>query len=205
MGQNKKIGIMGGTFNPIHTGHLILAEAAYELYHLDKVLIMPTKNQYYKDNSELAANGERLDMIELAIASNPHFELSTLEYQRNGTTYTVDTLEALNKTNPECEYYFIMGADSLGYMETWKDYSRILKLSTILVASRNDAGTQSVLKLSKKFQHQYSYARIYHLDSPSIEISSKEIRARIKQNRTIKYLVPESVENYIKKKKLYNS
>lgn len=205
MARNKRIGIMGGTFNPIHTGHLILAETAYEVYDLDTVVFMPTKNQYYKENDDLVANGERLDMIELAIASNPHFELSTLEYERTGTTYTVDTLEELNEQDPECEYYFIMGADSLASMITWRDYPRILELATILVASRDEKGTRAILELSRTFKEEYEYARIYHLDSPSIGISSKSIRARIKQNKTITYLLPEPVEHYIKTKQLYNN
>ena len=203
MGQNKKIGIMGGTFNPIHIGHLILAETAYEDFKLDSVIFMPNKNQYYKENDDSVTNGERLCMISLAIESNPHLELSTMEYERPGTTYSVDTFEELNKEHPDCEFYFIMGADSLGYLETWKDYPRILQLATILVASRDEAGRISIIKRSREFKREHDCTRIYHLNSPSVGISSKDIRTRVKQKQTIKYLVPQPVEDYIKKHQLY--
>ena len=115
----KKIGILGGTFNPIHHGHLILGQAAKEEFGLDEILVMPTKNPAYKTISGGVTEQNRVDMIKLAIAGFSYFRFSDMELNREGTTYTVDTLRALTKENTDCRYYFIMGADSLYQIETW--------------------------------------------------------------------------------------
>ena len=112
-----KIGIMGGTFNPIHNGHLLLAETAYEDFDLDKVLIMPVKEPAYRNISSNVSSTDRIEMVKLAIADNTHFELSLLEMEREGYTYTVDTVRQLKEEHPEHDYYFIMGADSLYHFE----------------------------------------------------------------------------------------
>ena len=119
MEKKKKIGIMGGTFNPIHHGHLLLAERDYHQFGLDKILVMPTKNTYYKKMPDNVTEEQRIDMIKLAIADNEHFELSLEEINREGITYTYETLLNLTRDNPDCEYYFIMGADSLYHIESW--------------------------------------------------------------------------------------
>ena len=113
MSRNRKIGIMGGTFNPIHFGHLLLAETAYHQFSLDEILFMPTKNPYYKKLGNSVTEEDRVQMVKLAIKDNAHFTFSGEELNREGTTYTVETLKNLTQKNPDCEYYFIMGADSL--------------------------------------------------------------------------------------------
>ena len=135
----KKIGILGGTFNPIHHGHLILGQAAKEEFGLDEILVMPTKNPAYKTISGGVTEQNRVDMIKLAIAGFSYFRFSDMELNREGTTYTVDTLRALTKENTDCRYYFIMGADSLYQIETWKDPDQIFAMADILVATRNDS------------------------------------------------------------------
>ena len=121
----KKIGILGGTFNPIHHGHLILGQAAKEEFGLDEILVMPTKNPAYKTISGGVSEKNRVDMIKLAIRDFPYFKFSDIELKREGTTYTVDTLRELTKQDTDCRYYFIMGADSLYQIETWKDPGQI--------------------------------------------------------------------------------
>ena len=131
-----KVGIMGGTFNPIHNGHIALAQSAYKTLALDKVLFMPSGKSYMK-NRVLDAR-QRIAMIDRAISPYPYFELSTIEVERAGNTYTSETLRLLNQQNPQIHYYFIMGADSLFHIETWKDPEIIFSLSTLVCAVRDE-------------------------------------------------------------------
>lgn len=203
--KKKKIGIMGGTFNPIHFGHLILAEAAYEQYHLDKVLIMPAKEPSHKTISDTITEEDRVEMVKRAIKGNDHFELSLLEINREGITYTIDTLTELHEEDSEIEYYFIMGADSLFHFNSWKEPEKILKLTNILVANR-DLSTFSALNSQIDYlSDKYDEANISLLDTPNLEISSHALRKRVRQNLSIKYYVPESVEEYIKDHGLYQN
>ena len=144
MAEHKKIGIMGGTFNPIHFGHLLLAETAFHQFKLDEILIMPTKNPYYKKISNSVTEEDRVTMVELAIEDNQHFRLSKEELNREGTTYTVETLSHLTRKHPEYEYYFIMGADSLYHIESWKEPEKILNMAVIVVAGRAGTGRNTM-------------------------------------------------------------
>ena len=197
----RKIGIMGGTFNPIHNGHLLLGEMAYEQFDLDKVLIMPAKNPYYKTISSNILEEDRVEMIRRAIADNPHFQFSDIELQREGMTYTVDTLEILTKKYPDVEFYFIMGADSLYHMETWRDCERILKLSKIVAASRDDS--YSAIDAQIEYINDKYDAEVLRLNSPNLEISSSYLRKQMKLGRSCRYLLPDSVREYIMERKLY--
>lgn len=199
--QRRKIGIMGGTFNPIHNGHLLLGEMAYEQFGLDKVLIMPTKHPYYKDISGNIMEKDRVAMVRLAVKDNPHFEFSALELNREGTTYTVDTLEELHQKFPENDYYFILGKDSLDYLESWKDVTRIFKLCKIIAASRDDLDgkiDEKIAYLNRKY-----HAEIFRLYSPNLEISSSYLRKELSTGKSCRYLVPDSVLAYIKENRLY--
>ncbi len=197
----KKIGIMGGTFNPIHFGHLLLAETAFHQFNLDEILIMPTKNPYYKKISNSVTEEDRVAMVELAIEDNAHFRLSKEELNREGTTYTVETLSQLTARHPDYEYYFIMGADSLYHIESWKDPAQILKLATIVVAGR--AGTGSSLSSQIEYIENKYDSEIYRLNSPVLEISSNDIRRRIRDGESIRYLLPAKVADYIYEHGLY--
>ena len=192
---------MGGTFNPIHNGHLLLGEMAYEQFDLDKVLIMPAKNPYYKTISSNILEEDRVEMIRRAIADNPHFQFSDIELQREGMTYTVDTLEILTKKYPDVEFYFIMGADSLYHMETWRDCERILKLSKIVAASRDDS--YSAIDAQIEYINDKYDAEVLRLNSPNLEISSSYLRKQMKLGRSCRYLLPDSVREYIMERKLY--
>lgn len=197
----KKIGILGGTFNPIHFGHLILGQSAKEEFGLDKVLVMPTKNPVYKTISGGVSEQNRIDMIKLAIRDFPYFEFSDMELRRNGATYTVDTLRELKKQNYEDQYYFIMGADSLYQIETWKEPDKILSMVNVLVATRNDS--RSALDAQIEYLEEKYDGKIFHLSSPSIEISSNEIRKKNISGQSIHFFLPEAVIDYIERNGLY--
>jgi len=199
-----KVGIMGGTFNPIHFGHLILAETAYEEIGLDRILFMPSKNPPHKDSTEVISEEHRLKMVELAVQGNPHFQLSTIELDREGTTYTVDTLAQLTKENPNTDYYFIMGADSLIKLETWKNCQGVLDLCTVVVAGRDDLKTEDIQLKIQYYKDKYG-ARIITLNMPSYELSSGFLRDRISKGKSIQYYVPEKVKDYILSNFLYMS
>jgi nicotinate-nucleotide adenylyltransferase len=199
-----KIGIMGGTFNPIHYGHLFLAENAYEQIGCDKILFMPSKNPPHKAKPEDITEQQRVDMVSLAIADNPHFELSTFELEREGFTYTADTLTLLKKENPDTTYYFIVGADSLFMMQNWKDPQVVFDLCTVVVASRDHVDMDKISQHSEYLKKQF-HANILLIDMPTIQIASANIRERAEQHKTIRYYVPKSVIDYIDRNGLYTA
>ncbi|MBD5445090.1 MAG: nicotinate-nucleotide adenylyltransferase [Lachnospiraceae bacterium] len=193
---------MGGTFNPIHIGHLIIAERAREQFDLEEVLFMPCGMPYMKDTSELLPSDIRAKMVSLAIKDNPFFILSTIEIEKKGSTYTYETLEQLKSENPDTEYYFILGADSLWTISDWKEPEKIFKNCHILAAVRDDKSTQDmenhIIFLKNKFG-----ADIFLLKTGQIEVSSTVIRNLLKEDLSIRYLVPNAVYDYIIKNELY--
>ena len=199
----RKIGIMGGTFNPIHNGHLILGQTAYEQFGLDEILFMPNKKPYYKKMSKNVTDEQRCDMVKLAIENNDSFTFSDIEVLRDGVTYTVDTLRILTEQNPDCEYYFIMGADSLFHFDSWKEAGEIVKMAVLLVATRDSMATFDIESQIEYLQSEFEDARIECLFSPSLEISSNQLRKRCKEGKSIRYLVPDSVAFYIQEHNLY--
>ena len=192
----RKVGIMGGTFDPIHIGHLILGENAYLQFGLDKVVFMPSGNPPHKKDRDSGTDLQRMDMVKLAIASNTHFEISDIEMNEDGYTYTYRTLERLVKEHPDTEYYFIIGADSLFYFDSWKNPQRIADACTLVVATRNHTSDE---KLDEKieFVRKLFNAKIEKLDTENIDCSSSQIRSWIKEGHTVKYYVPDTVINYI--------
>ncbi len=201
--NRKKIGIMGGTFDPIHIGHLILGEKAYEQLSLDKVLFMPSGNPPHKKNRPGRASDEqRVEMVRRAISNNPHFELSLAEMNEEGYTYTYRTLEQLTNQNPDTDYYFIIGADSLFDFEDWKNPQRICHASSIVVATRNhipihDLDAKMHL-LADKFQGEF-----IRLDTLNMDVSSHMIREWIHHSRSVRYYVPNDVRYYIEEQNIY--
>ncbi len=195
----QRIGIMGGTFNPIHNGHIYLAKCAYETLKLDRVLFMPSGNSYLKKNVLDAEH--RVGMTQAAIEKYPYFELSLVEVEREGNTYTYDTLQHLTEENPDTEYYFILGADSLLYIDKWKKPEIIFELCTLVCAVRNDSDL-SVLH-AKGEELAKLGAKIIYLNMDKIDISSTVIREGLKMGMDISAMVPEAVLRYIKQEHLY--
>ena len=203
MDENKKrVGIMGGTFNPIHLGHLIIAEAAYEAYNLDEVLFVPSGVSYMKDQSEILDAKKRVHMTGLAIEDNPHFALSTIEIDRDGNSYSYETLETLRKQNPNTEYFFLVGSDTLFALETWKHPEILLPSCTILVAVRDGVPMEKMQEHAKYLEEKFG-GSIKLLTTPNIEISATDIRNRLVERRNVKYFVPDSVLDFINKYDLY--
>jgi nicotinate (nicotinamide) nucleotide adenylyltransferase len=201
--NNKKVGIMGGTFDPIHIGHLILAEKAYEQFDLEKVLIMPSGNPpHKKDRKGLRSIEERVEMVRRAVNGNPHFEVSLIESIDAGYSYTNNTLSQLKKIHPNTEYFFIMGADSLFNFEQWREPAEICEKCTLVAAVRDNI---SHTKLDNQIAHlkEKLGANIKKLETYNIDISSQMIRQLIKEEKTIKYYVPDLVIEYIEEKGIY--
>ena len=198
----KKVGILGGTFDPIHTGHLILAEAAYESFSLDYVLIMPNGNPPHKAGQVNATMEQRTRMVELAVADNPHLKVSDFEKTPQDYHYTYETLEFLKKEHPDTDYYFILGADSLVHFHTWMEPRRICEACSILAATRDHMESEELTARIQELSRVFG-AHIYPMETPNIDISSNRIRERVRTGRSIRYYVPEAVEEYIYKKGLY--
>lgn len=198
----KKVGILGGTFDPIHTGHLILAEAAYESFSLDYVLIMPNGNPPHKAGQVNATMEQRTRMVELAVADNPHLKVSDFEKTPQDYHYTYETLEFLKKEHPDTDYYFILGADSLVHFYTWMEPRRICEACSILAATRDHMESEELTARIQELSRVFG-AHIYPMETPNIDISSNMIRERVRTGRSIRYYVPEAVEEYIYKKELY--
>lgn len=189
-----KQAFLGGTFDPPHLGHLMLAQEALEQYSLEKVFFVPSRNPPHKNSYEISDFNHRLRMVELAIMGNQSFQVADLE-SREFPSYTVDMLENISTDNYRpC---FIIGMDSLREMHTWRKPERILELADILVGTRPDSDSSSV---NPDFLNKVSL-----FEFPGIWISSSDLRKRIKQGRSISYLVPERVENYIRSGGLYGA
>ncbi len=200
--HKRKIGIIGGTFNPIHVGHLIIAEMAFEQYELDKVLFMPASQPPHKIGEPIEEDVYRVAMVELAINDNPHFELSLLEINRQGLSYTSMTMEQLADEYKDTEFYFIVGGDSIDAIETWREPGKILRLCHMVACIRNQLDTERLDQQIEYLDQKYQ-TRVYKLEVPKIDISSTVIRERLKSHNSVKYLVPDNVIDYIKKHGLY--
>ena len=198
-----KIGIMGGTFDPIHIGHLLLGEFAYEDFGLDEIWFLPNGNAPHKETADTGTSLEhRIEMIRKAIEGVPHFRLNLHEANTEEHSYTYQTMQEFNQMFPEHEFYFILGADSLFSIEQWKYFREIFPTCTILAAMRDDKDAwemqRQILYLTEKYG-----ARIRLLQAPLLEISSTVIRDRASRDLGVRYMVPDSVAEYIRTNHLY--
>ena len=198
----KKTGIMGGTFNPIHNGHLALAQAALRQYALEEVLFVPCGQPYMKDPLSIAPCGDRVRMTALAISGQPAFRLSTIEADSAGDTYTYQTLEQLRRDNPDEDYYFIMGADSLFHITEWKCPERIFAACHILAATRDGRTEDDMREQLQRLERAY-HADVRLLQMDAVPVSSTEIRRRIAAGEPVDGELPEAVADYIREKGLY--
>ena len=201
-----RIGIMGGTFNPIHTGHLLLAEHALEEASLDQVWMIPTGCSYLKrkEGIDILPAVERYKMVCLAIEGNERLRCLDIEIRRPGNSYSYETMEWLHREYPEDVFFFICGADCLFTMENWKCADRLFASCEILAAVRGDADVKSMRAKIAELEDRFA-AKIELLSFRRVEISSSEIRNRRKEGRSVRYLVPETVRDYMEKKGLYQN
>ena len=201
--MKKRIGIMGGTFDPIHIGHLILAEKAYEELALDEVWFMPSGNPPHKQNREgRASDQQRVEMVRKSIADNPHFRLSTEEMHPDGYTYTYETLERLHKKYPDQTFYFIIGADSLFNFDTWMEPERICQEAVLVVATRDHTPLKELDQQMQLLSQKYN-GNFIRLDTMNIDVSSELLRSWHESGQSLRYYVPKPVISYIEKNDIY--
>jgi nicotinate-nucleotide adenylyltransferase len=191
-----KIGILGGSFNPVHIGHLLVAEDIIEKLKLDKIIFIPAYDPPHKKN--LLNFERRWQMLKMAIAKNPLFELSGIEKQRSGKSFTIDTLRELKKQYPKDKLFFIMGTDQFAELSTWKEPDKLFQLAEIIVMRRPGF---ELKKYPKRVAAKEKSVTL--LDVIQIDIASAEIRYRIKNNLSIRYMLPEPVLHYIIRNRLY--
>ena len=200
--QNKKIGILGGSFDPIHNGHLAIAQSAYKDFNLDEVWLIPAGHSPNKDEDKMTSATMRAEMTALAAQNIPHFKLSTYEIDKEGTSFTYLTLTDFKEQYPNTDFYFIMGADSLDYFDAWRHPDIICQKAVILVAVRDDMDLDDIQAKIEHIKEQFQ-AEIYPLSCEKIDISSSEIRANLKNGIDIRNKVPQAVSDYITVHGLY--
>lgn len=193
----ERLGILGGTFDPIHYGHLAIAEEAAEVFALDRVLFIPAGMPPHK-RGERAGAAHRLRMVELAIAGNARFALSRVEIDRPGPSYTADTLRLLRADYPAAAFYLIMGADMALEFHAWRDPDGILAQAQVIAATRPGFDLAGLAALP-------TAGRFHLMDAPGLYISSTDLRARLRAGRGIRYLLPEAVAEYIRRERLYSA
>lgn len=198
----RRIGLLGGTFNPIHIGHLALAEWALEEKNLEEIWLIPTGIPYMKDLSELASCEDRLYMTELAVKQNPRFRCLDIEARKKQRSYSFETLEQLHLLYPDNEFFFILGADCLFSIENWKNPDRIFRYCTIIAAVRDDS-VLSVMEEKKLALERKYQGTIHLLPFLRMSVSSTEIRQRFRSGKSVRYLVPDAIISYMEEKRLY--
>jgi nicotinate-nucleotide adenylyltransferase len=188
-----RLGVMGGTFDPIHVGHLVTAEEALHQFRLDKVVFVPTGRPWMKEHEVVASPKDRSRMVEIGIEPESRFSVSRIEVDRGGQTYTVDTLRALREADPDRELWFITGADAMLEIMRWKEPETLFGLARFIAATRPGYDVASLA----------SHADVSVMAIPALAISSTDIRTRVRERRPIRFLVPQGVERYIAEEGLY--
>ncbi|RLL48018.1 nicotinate-nucleotide adenylyltransferase [Oceanobacillus piezotolerans] len=187
----KRIGILGGTFDPPHLGHLLIAEEVRVKLDLTEIWFIPTYTPPHKDNAKTDAS-HRINMLEIAIANNPYFKINTIEIEREGKSYTIDTITALGEDYPDYQFYFIIGADMVEYLPHWERIDELVQLIQFVGVKREG------YKLETKYP-------VIEVDIPSIDISSSMLRKRLRSNQPVKYIVLDEVYRYIREMGLYEN
>ncbi len=197
-----KAGVLGGTFDPIHTAHLVMAEEVRVRLKLDEILFVPAGEPWLKTDQFISPAAHRVQMVRLAIKGRPHFKLSTVEVERAGPSYTVDTIAELRQQLGD-EIFFILGWDSLSSLPQWREPSRLIKMCCLVAVPRPGYPAPNLPALESLIPGISE--RLVMMDKPEIDISSSEIRERVARGLPIRHLVPEAVERYIKQHKLYQA
>lgn len=202
----KRIGVMGGTFDPIHNGHLVTAEEAWRQFGLDQVLFVPSGHPPHKEDRKSLDPEDRYLMAVIATATNPHFKVSRMEIDRPGPSYTIDTVKELHRIyGNNTDVFFITGADAILEILTWKQPEQVLQEATFIAATRPGYDLKRLeasLPEAEKVRHATN-PRVLVMEIPTLAISSTDIRARVKEGRPITYLVPEGVSEFIEKNRFY--
>jgi nicotinate-nucleotide adenylyltransferase len=198
--MTSRLGIFGGSFDPVHLGHLILAEQCRVLEELDRVLFIPAARPPHKSDQELTPFHHRVEMLTLAISGNPGFEVDELEKDRPGPSYTVDTLEAIHRREPAAELWLILGADSVVDLPKWYEPRRIVELAGLLVVGRPGMTMPDAVELQRELGRA---VRMRAVESPPIGIASRDVRQHLAAGRSVRYQIPRAVEAYLEDKKLY--
>lgn len=199
-----KTGIMGGTFNPIHNGHLMLAEHVMEEFGLDEIWFMPNGNPPHKRQESIGTStSDRLEMVRIAIGDCPKFSIQPYEAEKKTVSYSYQTMEEFRKSYPDRDFYFIIGADSLFQMETWGHPDRLLSCCTVIAAKRDSKETDQDMQKQISYLEEKYHAQILLSRSPVFEVSSSEIREMIQRNHPIEGLVPDGVADYIRENHIY--
>ncbi len=200
--DSRRIGILGGTFDPIHNAHLLLGEAAREQFGLDRVIFIPNNLAHFKNRKEISGREERYQMVKMAIDGNPYFTCSRLEIDKDTGSYTIDTIEDLKRMYPGDEIYLILGADSVLGIDSWYRSKDLLTSCIILAATREDDDLAVLDKKRRELKNLYN-ADIRLLTFNRIDISSTDIRQRIRLGRSVRYMLPNECIEYICIKGLY--
>ncbi|WP_066257735.1 nicotinate-nucleotide adenylyltransferase [Neobacillus drentensis] len=187
-----KVGILGGTFDPPHNGHLLIANEVLSTLQLDEIWFLPNQEPPHKKKSESISNEDRLQMLELAIGGNDAFRVETIELHRQGPSYTVDTMKMMNNQYPNHQFFFIIGADMIEYLPKWHKIDELIKLVQFVGVER------------PSYSSQTDYPVLY-VDVPALDVSSSMIRDRVKNGKTVRYLLPDSVIQFIEEKHLYGT
>ena len=194
------IGILGGTFNPPHVGHLVMAQEAYDQLELDRVVLMPVAVPPHKEAREDPGAAERADLCRLAVGDDARFDVSTLEVDRGGASYTVDTLRLFHDLEAEHDLIFIVGGDMAQSLPAWREPEAILALARLAVAEREGARREDI---ARRLEPLHNGDRVLFFDMPRIDVSSSAIRRRVAEGRPIRYLVPDAVAAAIAERGLY--
>jgi nicotinate-nucleotide adenylyltransferase len=197
-----RIGIFGGTFDPVHVAHLILAEQSREQGQLDQVWFVPAGQPPHKAHHEVTPFAQRAEMLSLALAGNPAFRVEDLEKNRPGPSYTADTLAEFQTRHPEQEFFLLLGGDSLRDLPGWHQPHRIVERATLLVMARPHVQGVSKEELQAQLERP---VRMQVVQAPVVDISSRDLRERVRSGRSIRYQVPRAVEMYIQDKRLYHA
>ena len=202
--MQKQIGILGGTFNPVHLGHLMLAETAREELSLDRVIFLPSGISYMKRQTEILPGELRLELVRQAVMDNPFFEVSDMELKRKGNSYTWETLKAFQQEAPSASYTFLIGADSLFQIENWRFPERIFASCRIAAAIRGEMDDTDCQNKADELKERFG-ADVVILHERRMDISSTDIRKRCLEGKSIRYLVPEAVRSLMEQQGLYQS
>jgi nicotinate-nucleotide adenylyltransferase len=201
MDVERRLGIMGGTFDPIHFGHLVAAQETAAVLNLERVLFVPTAQPPHKVGELVSPVEHRVTMVSIAIANNPRFELSTIELERGGLSYTVDTARELRRRHPHHELYFIIGMDSLAELPSWHDPEGILEIARIAAVYRSGWEVVDLEELDR--QVRGAAERVSIVPIPGLDISSTDLRDRIIAGRPLRYLMPDPIVAYIAEQALF--